>query len=305
MDSDERLRASVQDLRNRIATTPDHQVLVFKEWYAEQLKSDKAEDIHFALALDEIINAVGSAKKKKEQLVLLVHGIRTQAEWQGMVRDSLTRVGTVVEPIKYEYFDAFRFWFPFFTRKLPLKQVLWKVRHAIGRHEGREVVIIAHSFGTYAILNILVDQPDIRCTRLLLCGSVVDRAFRWDKLANLPEVLNDCGSRDIWPVLAQSLSWGYGASGTFGFGTPGVRDRAHDCRHGDYFNKEFVERYWLPWLHHGIYVPSEFESTQPASPWWRSVLTILPLRWMAVAVVLAAIYWIASKFGLADYTGTM
>jgi hypothetical protein len=48
------------------------------------------------------------------QIVLLIHGIRTQAEWGPMVRSKIEIPGQVeVVPIKYGYFDALRFWFPF------------------------------------------------------------------------------------------------------------------------------------------------------------------------------------------------
>ena len=50
------------------------------------------------------------------QVVLLIHGIRTQADWGPMVRSKLEVPGKIeVIPIKYGYFDAFRFWFPFWT----------------------------------------------------------------------------------------------------------------------------------------------------------------------------------------------
>jgi len=48
------------------------------------------------------------------QVILLIHGIRTQADWGPMVRSRLEVPGKIeVIPIKYGYFDAFRFWFPF------------------------------------------------------------------------------------------------------------------------------------------------------------------------------------------------
>jgi hypothetical protein len=206
-----------------------------------------------------------------------------------MVSDTLAKERELkVISIKYGYFDALRFWCPVGTRRAPVREVLRLIRDAMARYPGAEVSVLAHSFGTYAVGRILRDEPDIRLRRLVLCGSVLPRRFRWDHVGSRvrEEVINDCGSRDIWPVLAQATSWGYGATGTFGFGAPGVRDRAHDITHSDYFTREFVERYWLPWFRSGTFVPSPWTAAQPPAPWWRSFLTVVPLRWLLVALLL-------------------
>jgi hypothetical protein len=186
------------------------------------------------------------------QLVLLVHGIRTQGEWQEMVRGVL-QYGTraTVIPIKYGYLDAARFWLPFGTRRRPLATIRWKIRKAVSLHSGCDVAVIAHSFGTYAIAQLLTEEASFRPKRVLFCGSIVRQHFRWDMIDNCPEILNDCGGRDVWPLLASALSFGYGPSGTFGSGTPGVRDRYHNFKHSDYFQRDFVERFWKPWLVEG------------------------------------------------------
>jgi len=57
------------------------------------------------------------------------------------------------------------------------------------------------------------------------------------------EIVNDCGSRDIYTVQAKISTWGYGPTGTWGIGTTGVRDRYHFFDHFGYFNAEFVNKY--------------------------------------------------------------
>jgi hypothetical protein len=119
--------------------------------------------------------------------------------------------------------------------------------------------VIAHSFGTYAIGKILKENPDIRLHRLILCGAILPSEFRWDQIPHSveTEIINDCGIRDIWPVLAQSTTFGYGPSGRFGFGAPGVRDRYHDFGHGGFFQEQFVSNFWLPWFRSGNFVKSK------------------------------------------------
>ena len=120
--------------------------------------------------------------------------------------------------------------------------------------------------------------------RLILCGSIVSREYNWELIRKrLPEkVLNDCGTHDIWPVLASSGSWGYGPSGTFGFGTRLVRDRFHKFTHSQYFNREFVRDYWAPYIRDGQIKASKYETSEErrTPPWWQSMLTVVKLRWL-------------------------
>ena len=69
------------------------------------------------------------------QVVLLIHGIRTQAEWRAMVRTKIAVPGQIeVIPIKYGYFDALRFWFPFWTRNRPIERVYTQIRVALQKY---------------------------------------------------------------------------------------------------------------------------------------------------------------------------
>jgi hypothetical protein len=215
----------------------------------------------------------------KQKVVLLIHGIRTHAEWQEMVREALQSSGkTTVIPIKYGFFDVIRFLLPFGTRRRPIATLRWKISKALSLHRDSELCVVAHSFGTYAITSILSEDDAFRPTRIVFCGSIVPQHFRWDTITNCPEILNECGGRDVWPVLASALSRGYGPSGTYGFGTPGVHDRHHDLEHGDYFSKDFVERYWQPWLASGKIVQSQYEGIRRTTPYWMSLITLTSFR---------------------------
>ena len=229
----------------------------------------------------------------KRQLVILLHGIRTRAEWQGRIRHLLEADGrTVVEALGYGYFDVFRFLCPFFTRRGPINEVLAKIRDAFNLQRNREpeVIFVGHSFGTYILGTILSENPDIKPDRVLLCGSILSRTYRWDKLPNRPRlVLNEVGSRDIWPILAKSITWNYGSTGTFGFQTPGVRDRYHNLAHSDYFKPGFAEEYWVPWIRDGAEKQTAYEiSDRPSTPFFKNLLEIVPLKWVIIFLLLAS-----------------
>ena len=231
------------------------------------------------------------------QVVLLIHGIRTQAEWQAMVREKIAVPGKIeVIPIKYGYFDVLRFWFPFWTRSRPIERVCIQIRVALQKyrkiHPDAKLSIIAHSFGTYIIGEILRRGFDLHIHRLILCGSVLPQDFPWEQSQGRfddDKVINECSKSDIWPVLAQSLSWGYGASGTHGFGKVLVRDRFHAGGHGQYFKPKFVEKYWEPFIRRGEYKGTTYEGKAPLTQWWLSVLGILPFQWIFISTILIII----------------
>lgn len=234
-----------------------------------------------------------AGQRTVERTVILVHGIMTRAEWQTAVVPILEGASTKVIPLSYGYLDTFRFWFPFGTRRKAIDVLEWKIRQAIGSATG-EVVIIAHSFGTYATIELMQDKPDLRVDRVLLCGAILPYDFRWDQIlarGNAPSaIVNDCGRRDVWPVLAKSCSWGYGDAGRFGFGTAGITDRFHDCGHSDFFDETFVRRYWRSWVEDEQLVMPPVQPGAKA-PAWLNLVGLLPLQWLLL-VGLVVVIWL-------------
>ena len=228
----------------------------------------------------------------KSEIVLLIHGIRTHGDWQEMVRQEIEELPhRVVIPLRYDYLDVFRFWFPFFTRRAAISKIYRRVQSARAKYREADISVVAHSFGTYAIAKILLANADVRLRRLVLCGAIIPTEFEWPTISHRIEadVINDCGGRDIWPVLAQALSWGYGASGTFGFGTPGVQDRFHNYKHSDYFSRPFVKEYWKSFFADSRIARPDWETDRTSTPWWVSMVSILPLRYAVLAVIVVAV----------------
>jgi pimeloyl-ACP methyl ester carboxylesterase len=241
----------------------------------------------------EVVECSKAVPATTTHVVLLIHGIRDQASWAEMLVDVLKRNDIEVIPIRYGYFDAFRFWCPFLTRRRPIRRVTDEVLRARKRYPDCRISVICHSFGTYIVGHILRNHPFISFHQLILCGSVLPTHYRWREVADKigdpgsnRKPINECGSRDIWPILAQAMSWGYGASGTYGFGSVDVYDRYHNSDHSQYFEPEFVERYWRPLLWDNNVVESSWAKTRPATPWKVSILGLLPLRWLLSFIVI-------------------
>jgi hypothetical protein len=218
----------------------------------------------------------------KENVVILIHGIKTHAVWQERLAQKLiTEAGIEVFPIGYGFLDALSFWCPFFTRKEPINRVLREFRAIRRTYPNANISVVAHSFGTYIMSEILNEETDVEIHRLQLCGSIISLKYRWDKVVSRITgklVVNDAGTKDYWPVMASLMSWGYGPSGVFGFKTTSVKDRYHDCGHSDFFSDEHMTKYWIPLLLDGQVVLSDWTHSRPSPGIWISFLNWFPLK---------------------------
>jgi len=218
----------------------------------------------------------------KPTLVAMIHGIRTQAEWYDDFKDFVESNSNVtVKPIKFGFFNAIAFWLPLITifRWLKVMHVTKKMRLLRRDFPDHKIVIVAHSFGTYITAKFLKNNTDFDVDRMILCGSIVPENFGWDKLPNFPRndsVINDIGTKDIWPVLAKTSTFGYGASGALGFNTPTIEDRYHDMAHSDFFTDELFGKYWLPFILDGEIVKSPNTTKRQTKSYYISILSMFP-----------------------------
>jgi hypothetical protein len=242
-------------------------------------------------------------ERDPEEVILLVHGIRTHAYWAEMVaRIVETSTRAKVQPIKYGFFDVLRFLSPFVTRRAPVERIVREYRDVHVRYPHARISVIAHSFGTYAVTKAL-QEPDIVFHKIIFCGSIAPSEFRvaryraqigWDP------ILNDCGTHDVMPVLAQCVTWGYSATGTFGFGTVGIRDRFSKFAHSAFFTDSFVRDFWVPYLTDGKIVGTEWEIKRSTPPYWQSLLAWLPLRWIVPLGIVGVVAWLGYPLLRAD-----
>lgn len=225
----------------------------------------------------------------QKHTILLVHGIRTHASWYERAQQVFAQLdGVEIEPIKYGRFDLFRFLIPGPWRRGPIDRSEDRVLPIIdrARKEGGLVSVIAHSNGTNVVATLLKESHLFKVDNLALCGSVVDSNFDWEGVSHKVSgrIINDYGVRDIWPAVAKSFTWGYGYSGTNGFGAP-VKDRLHDTTHSAYFSKDFMEKYWISFFRDGTIVRPEYGDVEiPQSPWWFYFFEV-PWKWVIVALL--------------------
>lgn len=241
----------------------------------------------------------------RDHTVVLVHGIRTAGEWMERVALLLRQSDRSVHgvPVGYEFFDIASFLLPVpWFRNRVIKRIGEEMSRAFNLPDTKKLSIVAHSFGTYVVAEALRRNPALRTHCVVLCGAVVPFDFDWKQLdrqlrdidTDYPgyRVINDCGWRDIWPVFAETITWGYGSSGRFGFQTGAIKDRYHNLKHSGFFDEAFVRRFWVPAIVEGRIVESEEQ--RPTGPWLLQVLTRFHLKYL---ILISLAVWAWACFG--------
>lgn len=223
-------------------------------------------------------------------LVLVLHGIRDHGAWMEMVKSELHAIDNVrVQLIDFDFYNALFFMTGINTRRI-VADARHKIQATIAAVPHSELIVIAHSFGTYVITEILRESSSfIHVHRMIFCGSVVSRRFQFDRINHPPYVLNECGGRDIWPILAQGFrlftAGEFGAAGVFGLRQPCVEDRYHDFGHSTYLEREFIRTYWVPYIKTNTILPSPYEANRRKTP--------LAISYIASSGWVMLIGWIA------------
>lgn len=233
---------------------------------------------------------VKSATKDQhaKHLVILVHGINTEALWMELVKPALEEEGFVVATTSYGSYSVLRFLLPFkFLRTTAADRILRNIFTAQKIHKPERMSVISHSFGTHVIATLLAEQPQFEWNRIIFCGSVVKDTFPLDHYLDRfrQPILNEVGKHDVWPALAESLSWAYGSIGSKGLHHPAVETRWHTgYKHSDFLTAKFTKKYWVPFLRNGTVVRGDRPVALPA---WIRVIASLPLRYLFPVIVLA------------------
>jgi pimeloyl-ACP methyl ester carboxylesterase len=207
------------------------------------------------------LNSTERVTEVPPDVVILVPGIRDHALWGPVLRAVLEKEGFAVELTNFDRFSVFAFLSPWDRQRRQAQDELsTQVERIREKYRGRRPHIIAHSFGTYLVGQLLLERPGPawpvspyrhQFGRIIFCGSVVPYNFPFEdhKSQFIGEILNEVGTRDYWPARARFLTWWYGAAGTFGFKREGVRDRWHKkARHNYFLHETFCQQYWVPIL---------------------------------------------------------
>lgn len=226
-------------------------------------------------------------------VVVLVHGILTFGEWQQVFVDELNLVApsVTVYPISFGY-CAWRFVAPRSMRERYVARVESELLAARREHPNATLVVIAHSFGTYLVSEVIRRNASIKLDRLILCGAVVRRDYDWQTIRQRPRhpnVVNDVGMLDNWPIVARHLKSDYGDAGRFGFGTIGVYDRWFSLDHSGFFTRDHFRKFWAPFVTRGQVVPSPDSANRSAPSLAKAIFYHSPGITIAAALIVVGL----------------
>src|SRR5690348_8525300 len=137
----------------------------------------------------------------KNHIVITVHGIRTYGQWQERLEALVKKEAgaTYVYNYKYGYFSILAFLVPFTRWLITRRFRQWLVNLLKQYPRDSRLDIVAHSFGTHLVgwgLHGIPKTARPRLHTLILAGSVLKTAFRWDDLMDdktVTRLVNDCG----------------------------------------------------------------------------------------------------------------
>lgn len=246
---------------------------------------------HWELFDALIDTKISGIQEDPDSIVLvLVHGIQTDGSWQKLVSNELSDIKNLnVVEAGYECVTAVQLVSPF--RSTPVQKVTNEIRDLKRREPQARLMVIAHSFGSYIISEILKKNSDISFEKIIFCGSIVPRSYPWYMYApsmKKGSIINDVGTKDIYPLVATCSSLGYGASGFRGFQNGLVLDRYFPYGHSTFFEKKrkHIKRFWRPFIESGKVRKSLWDVRKP-----KTVLPLLMLShpWIGRTVALAVL----------------
>lgn len=232
----------------------------------------------------------GTVSVPPKRMVIFVHGILSPGFWMNTLRPLFLAEQMIVRPIGFHVLDIFRFLFG--RRRQAIDRVKQQIQSAVAAHPDAELTIIAHSFGTYVVSRILDEDFSIKLTRLIMCGGIVPRDYRWDKVARFNsqnananvDIVNEISGRDRWPIMARHSTYGYGDVGTIGCQDNNVQDRRHYIPHSGYLTATFAQQYWIPFFNPAPQQPPPITARRSSC--------LLALNWLparAISFVLAGL----------------
>jgi pimeloyl-ACP methyl ester carboxylesterase len=199
--------------------------------------------------------------KYKPPVVIAVHGIRTDAKWQKLLAEVAADNGLQIRLHDYGYFGIPKLLFPpsrakkvgqfyeYYSSRISDKNL----RIDLGNYEKRPSVIV-HSFGSYIVVNCMLEHRDVKFDKIILCGSILPEDFDWSILFGRDQVnrvCNECGHKDFWAGVVGTVVPGTGKSGRSGFTfcSANFGQEHFELRtHTEFAYRNHIQEYWLPFL---------------------------------------------------------
>ncbi len=195
-----------------------------------------------------------------KRVVITIHGIRTRGAWQKDLATVLSKNDMVPYPLDYGRLGVLGF----LTPCVRASKLDWFHREydRIRKQENvKRPSIIAHSFGTYLVAELLSNYPEVKFDKVIFAGGLAPKDFDWKtKFHNgqVLHVLNEVAKKDIWPAVAKRVIPRAGCSGSSGFCSqiPDVEQNFSPIGHsGTFFEGRYDE--WARCINMPLLAPSD------------------------------------------------
>lgn len=211
----------------------------------------------FRRVKDDYVQSHIVNRQPREKVLVTIHGIRTQAEWNSEVSLIASMNGWVVAPFQYGFVDVD----VFLDRKQRneivdrFRAFVFELKHSF---DLENISIIAHSFGTYIVVRYLLgfDDPPVQFDTVILCGAIVDHKLDLERFQRrAATICNEVAPNDEWASWAKRSNFGqdefFGNAATLGFEihTPRLIQRRADIfTHNNVIRRDVVVQRWMPVL---------------------------------------------------------
>lgn len=144
-----------------------------------------------------------------KQIVVTLHGIRTDGAWQKAITPHLAREGLIPYHIHFGWFGVVKFLFPW-TRNEQIERVRKELVELLATTKVRRLSVIAHSFGTYIAMEALRrENGQLNFDRLVLTGCILPTDYPWEEMIKAKRIMavrNDRATQDFVVRLAHWAS---------------------------------------------------------------------------------------------------
>ena len=213
----------------------------------------------------------GMQNKSKQRVVIIIHGFPSTSKWLGEFSEKLSDGSSVeIRSIEISLFSKLLFMVPGFSTNFPMEQVKQAIQSTIAAHQdsGCKISMFAHGFGTHVATKVLQENPHFSVDNLLLIRSVVRSDFDWQQVK--PQItgtiVNECLTKDAWPLIVQSFNWNFGSTGICGFKTKSIQNRFHQLSHKEMLNPDNYTQYWTPYFEGAKVAQEQNAPVQFSSP---------------------------------------
>jgi len=192
----------------------------------------------------------------RNRVVAALPGIRTTGIWASAIAPLAAMRNFIPALLNYGYFPAL--WM--YIAPIRNAQVRW-LRNEYDTMRERTGIerpsIVAHSFGTWLLGELLRRYDDVQFDKVIITGSVLPRDYDWVRLLENKRVLavhHEVATADSWPKWADWVSrvirpHVFGQAGVHGFNQthPLMTQSVQDIDHSDIFTQARLTT-WLNWL---------------------------------------------------------